>query len=61
VAAAVRRVAQLEMTSIEIVDGGDAESLAAVMAGFSRGVSRVLEETGNAIGVDVRALIGGSK
>jgi flotillin len=57
VAAAVRRVQQLDVGAIEIVDGGDGESLALMLAGFALGVSRVLEETGRAVGIDVRALI----
>ena len=57
VASAVRRVAMTEIGVIDVVDGGDGESLTTVMAGFSRGVARVLEETGHAVGVDVRALI----
>jgi len=61
VAAAVKRVAQIETSAIEIVDGGDGESLSAVMAAFSRGVARVLDETGAAVGIDVRALIGGGR
>ncbi len=58
VAAAVARVSQLEVTELEIVDGGDGRSLGAVASAFSMSVARVLEETGRAMGVDVRALIG---
>ncbi len=57
VGAAVDRVSQMEIDALEIVDGGDSESLSAVLGSFPRGVARVLEETGNAIGVDVRALL----
>jgi flotillin len=57
VASAVRRVAMTEIGAIDVVDGGDGESLTTVMAGFSRGVARVLEEMGHAVGVDVRALV----
>ncbi len=58
VAAAVKRVEQMNVTTTEVVDGGDASSVSALLGSFPRGVSRVLEETGRAIGVDVRALIG---
>ena len=58
VLAAVQRVSQIEVGTIDVIDGGDAESLSAVSGGFSRGVARVLAETGEAIGVDVRALLG---
>jgi len=60
VAAAVARVQALSVQDLEIVDGGDAESLGAVAAGFSSNVGRVLEETGRAMGIDVRALIQGT-
>jgi flotillin len=59
VAAAVARVSSLAVQDLEIVDGGDAESLGAVASAFSLSVSRVLEETGHAMGIDVRALIDG--
>jgi len=60
VAAAVARVSSLVVQDLEIVDGGDAESLGAVASAFSLSVSRVLEETGRAMGIDVRALIEGA-
>ncbi len=57
VSAAVKRVQQLEVGAIDIVDGGDASNLVAVLSSFAQGVSKVLEETGRAVGVDVRALL----
>ncbi|HEY2367967.1 MAG TPA: SPFH domain-containing protein [Polyangiaceae bacterium] len=60
VAAAVARVQALSVQDLEIIDGGDAKSLGAVAAGFSSNVARVLEETGRAMGIDVRALIQGT-
>jgi flotillin len=57
IAAAVERVSKMEIGTVEIIDGGDAESLSAVLGAFPRGVARVLEETGAAMGVDVRALL----
>ena len=59
VAAAVHRVEKMEVTGIDIIDGGDGASVGALLGSFPRGVSQVLEETGHAIGLDVRALIGG--
>jgi flotillin len=57
VAAAVKRVEALEITTLEIVDRGDGSSVVAVLGNFARGVSRVLEETGTALGIDVKALL----
>jgi flotillin len=59
VAAAVSRVQAMSIEELEIVDGGDAESLTAVASGFSLSVARVLEETGRAMGIDIRGLIAG--
>ena len=58
VAAAVKRVEQMEILSLEIVDGGDASSITGLLGAFPRGVARVLDETCRAIGVDASALIG---
>src|SRR5580698_5877497 len=57
VAAAVKRVEALEIGTLEIVDRGDGSSVTAVLGNFARGVSKVLEETGAAVGVDVKALL----
>jgi flotillin len=57
VAAAVKRVQQLEIGAIDIVDTGDASNLVAVLGSFAQAVTKVLEETGRAIGVDVRPLL----
>jgi flotillin len=57
-AAAVKRVQQLEVGALEIVDGGDASNVVAVLGSFAQGVAKVLDEMGRAMGVDVRALIG---
>ena len=61
VAAAVARVQALSVQELEIVDGGDAASIGAVAASFSLNVSRVLEETGRTMGIDIRKLIGGAQ
>jgi len=57
VAAAIQRVRDLRIDALEVVDGGDAESVASVLAMFPRSVTRVLEEISGAIGVDVRSLV----
>jgi len=57
VAAAVKRVAQLEVGAIDVVDGGDGSNLVAVMGSFAQGVTKVLEETARAVGVDLRSLL----
>ena len=57
VGAAVKRVAMMEVASLEIVDGGDASSLTSMLGSFPLGVARVLQETCLAVGVDARALI----
>jgi flotillin len=54
---AVSRVREMEVSALEIVDGGDASSINAVLASFPRAVAQVLHETGRAIGVDVHALL----
>jgi flotillin len=59
VAAAIARVSALSVQELEVVDGGDAESLSAVASAYSVSVARVLEETGRAMGIDVRALVAG--
>jgi flotillin len=57
VMASVKRVEQLDVGAIEIVDGGDASNLVALLGSFAQGVSKVLEETARAVGVDMRSLI----
>jgi flotillin len=57
VAAAVKRVSETSIGRIDVVDGGDASSVNAMLAAFPRGVAQVLEETGRAIGVDIHRLI----
>jgi flotillin len=57
VGAAIRRVEQLNVGALEIVDGGDSESVSAVLGAFPRGVAKVLEETGRAVGIDLMGLV----
>jgi flotillin len=57
VAASVKRMEQMQLGQIEVVDGGDGSSVTTVAGTFPQGVSRVLEETCRAIGLDARAII----
>jgi hypothetical protein len=57
VSAAVSRVEKMQVARLEVVDGGDAESVAAVLGAFPMGVARVLAETCRAIGVDPSVLV----
>ncbi len=57
VAAAVKRVEALEIGEIEIVDRGDGSNIVAMLGSFAQGVSHVLEATGAAVGVDIKALL----
>ncbi len=58
VTAAVARVQAMTVQELEVVDGGDGASLAAVAGAFSVNVSRVLDEIGRTMGIDIRALVG---
>ncbi len=60
VSAAIRRVQQIEIGELEVVDGGDGRNLAAVASAFSLSVAKVLEDTGRVLGIDVRALVAGT-
>lgn len=60
VRAASARVAELTIGQLEIVDGGDGDSIVAMMAAHPRTVARVLEETGNALGIDLAGLVRGT-
>ena len=59
VEAAVARVAQTQVEELSIVDGGDGQAYAAFVANFPAAVARVMAETARAVGVDIRALLGG--
>jgi flotillin len=61
VEAAVARVAQTQVGELNIVDGGDGQAYAAFVANFPAAVARVMAETARALGVDVKALLGGAE
>lgn len=57
VEAAVARVGTTEIQDLSVVDGGDGASFTGTVASFPTAVSAVLDQTGKAIGVDMRALL----
>ncbi len=57
VSAAVVRVGQTEIDELTIVDGEDAEQYIQVLASYPAAVSRVLDATGRAVGLDIPALM----
>ncbi|MBI5533418.1 MAG: flotillin family protein [Deltaproteobacteria bacterium] len=59
--AAVVRAATTQIQELNIVDGGDASSYMAFAAGFPAVVSKVMAETGKAVGVDIPALFHAKK
>jgi flotillin len=61
VEAAVARVAQTRVDELNIVDGGDGQAYAAFVANFPAAVARVMAETAQAVGVDVRTLLAGTE
>jgi flotillin len=58
VEAAVSRVAQTQIGELDIVDGGDGQAYAAFVANFPAAVARVMSETADAVGLDIRSLVG---
>lgn len=59
--AAVERTAATQVQQIDVVDGGDAASLAAIVSSFPTVVGQVMQETGKAVGVDLAAMLQGRK
>lgn len=58
VLASVGRVSQTDVSDLQVVDGGDGESFNAVAASHPAAVARVLDETGKALGIDIKKLLG---
>lgn len=61
VEAAVARVTRAKIEELSVVDGGDGRSFTGTVASFPAAVSQVLNETGRAVGVDMKALLSGEK
>jgi flotillin len=59
VEAAVARVQAAQIGEFSIVDGGDGASFTGAIASFPAAVTKVLQETGNVVGVDMRRLLDG--
>ncbi|EYF01558.1 flotillin family protein [Chondromyces apiculatus] len=58
VGAAALRVARTEIGEVSIVAGAEDDAFSAVVASYPAAVARVLHETGRALGIDMRALLG---
>ena len=61
VEAAVARVGRTKITELALVDGGDGASFTGAVASFPAAVAEVVHQTGRAVGVDVKALLGGGE
>ncbi|MBI3199944.1 MAG: flotillin family protein [Myxococcales bacterium] len=61
VESAVARVTRAKVEDLNVVDGGDGASFTGTIASFPAAVSQVLQETGRAMGVDMKALLAGKK
>jgi flotillin len=61
VEAAVARVSHTQIGELNIVDGGDGQAYASFVANFPAAVARVMSETAHAVGLDIRALVGGKE
>jgi flotillin len=58
VAAAALRVARTDLGEVHVVAGAEEDAFSAVVASYPAAVARVLHETGRALGIDIRALLG---
>ena len=61
VESAVARVSQTQVGELNIVDGGDGQAYSAFVANFPAAVARVMSETANAVGLDIRSMLGGKE
>jgi flotillin len=61
VEAAVARVTRAKVGELAVVDGGDGASFTGAVASFPAAVSEVLEQTGKALGIDMRELLQGPR
>jgi flotillin len=61
VEAAVARVTRSQIGELSVVDGGDQASYTAAVSSFPAAVAEVVYETGNAVGVDIKSLLGGAE
>ena len=57
VEAAIARVTAAKVGELTVVDGGDGASFTGAVASFPAATARVVEETGRALGIDLRELL----
>ncbi|TKD10381.1 flotillin family protein [Polyangium fumosum] len=58
VTAAAARVAQTQIGEVNVVAGNDVEAFSALVAAYPAAVTRVLQETGRAMGIDIQQILG---
>ncbi len=61
VEAAVARVTRAKVGELAVVDGGDGASFTGAVASFPAAVAEVLQQTGRALGIDMRELLQGDR
>jgi flotillin len=61
VEAAVARVTRAKVGELAVVDGGDGASFTGAVASFPAAVAEVLQQTGRALGIDMRELMQGER
>jgi flotillin len=61
VEAAVARVTRAKVGELAVVDGGDGASFTGAVASFPAAVAEVLQQTGRALGIDMRELLQGER
>jgi len=61
VESSVARVSGTQIQDLSLVDGGDTTSFTGAVASFPAAVSAVLQETGEAIGIDMHSLLRGEE
>lgn len=61
VTAAAARVSEAEIADLQVVTGTEENALGAVIASYPAAIQKVLNEMGAALGVDVKALLGGAE
>jgi flotillin len=59
ITAAATRVAQTQIGEVNVVSGSDVEAYSALIASYPAAVSRVLEETSRAMGIDIHNILSG--
>ena len=55
----VKAAKQLDVSEVNLIDGGDGQALAAYVGAYPAMVGKLLSEVSQSIGVDLRSIIGG--